>query len=269
MSFSPLSAALIALAGNFVLSLGMVLQKRNVSWLGYKGKRDRAFARARGGWLLGFLLMNFAPVFNYLALFGLPPNVVGAAIGSNVAFTAILSAFVLEERLGWRRILWTAATFAAIALAAFRGEDRSGPLVPGALNVFLALPVVAALVGLALRRRGRSGNLAVGIAAVAGALGGFMILPLRALQVGAAASLSGWLGSPYLYLYIVAGIGSFSIIQLAYKDGEMSRVSPAYYGMQVLWPAIASYFAFGAPFDALQATAFAAIAVCVFLVARD
>ncbi len=268
MSLSPLSAVLVALAGNFILSLGMVLQKRNVSWLGHKGARDRDFARARSGWLLGFLLMNVAPVFNYLALLGLPPNVVGAAIGANVAFTAILSALLLGERLGSRRILWTFATFAAIALAALRGGGVSGPLVPDALYVFIALPLAAAAAGLALRRRRRSAGLAVSIAAVAGALGGFMILPLRALQIGAAASLAGWLGSPYLYLYIVAGAGSFSIIQLAYKDGEMSKVSPAYYGMQVLWPAIASYFAFGAPFDAVQAAAFAAIAVCVFLVSR-
>ncbi|HUW40376.1 MAG TPA: hypothetical protein VMV90_05160 [Rectinemataceae bacterium] len=268
MNPTPLSAALIALAGNFVLSLGMVLQKRNVAWLGHKGARDRDFVRARSGWLLGFLLMNAAPVFNYLALLGLPPNVVGAAIGSNVAFTAILSALMLGERLGWRRILWTCATFAAIALAALRGRGASGPLVPGALYAFIALPLVAAAASLALRRRRKSASLAVAIAAVAGSLGGFMILPLRALQIGTAASLAGWLGSPYLYLYIAAGAGSFSIIQLAYKDGEMSKVSPAYYGMQVLWPAIASYFAFGAAFDIVQAAAFAAIAFCVFFVSR-
>jgi drug/metabolite transporter (DMT)-like permease len=269
MNPSPLSAALIALTGNFILSLGMVLQKRNVSWLGHKGARDRSFVRARSGWLLGFLLMNAAPIFNYLALLGLPPNVVGAAIGSSVAFTAILSALMLGETLGSRRLLWTCVMFAAIALAALRGRAGSGSLAVPALYAFLAVPLLGALVCVARRRRRKSASLAVAIAAVAGAMGGYMILPLRALQIDAGASLSGWLASPFLYLYIVAGAGSFSIVQLAYKDGEMSRVSPAYYGMQVLWPALASYFAFSTPFDSLQALAFAAIAACVFLIARD
>lgn len=159
--------------------------------------------------------------------------------------------------------------FAAIALAALRGRAGAGSLAVPALYVFLAVPLVGAGICVALRRRRRSAGLAVAIAAVAGAMGGYMILPLRALQIGAAASLAAWLASPFLYLYIVAGAGSFSVVQLAYKDGEMSSVSPPYYGMQVLWPALASYFAFGMPFDLLQAAAFAAIAACVFLVARE
>jgi len=269
MSLDPLVAALVALVGNFILSFGMVLQKRNVSWLGHKGKRDGQFAQARSGWLAGFLLMNVAPVFNYVALLGLPPNVVGAAIGSNVAFTAMLSSAMLGERLGARRVLWTCLMFAAIGLAGLRGSFGAGSLIVPALYVFLALPLVGAAFCLVLRHGRRSGGLAVAIAAVAGSMGGFMILPLRALQIGAAPSIAGWLASPFLYLYIVAGAGAFSIVQLAYKDGEMSSVSPAYYGMQVLWPAIASYFAFGSPFDPVQAAAFLAIAVCVVLVARS
>lgn len=268
MSLNPLLAAFVALVGNFVLSLGMVLQKRNVSWIGHKGARDGAFARARGGWLLGFLLMNLAPIFNYVALLGLAPNVVAAAIGSSVAFTALLSSALLGERLGLWRGVWTALMFAAIAAAGLRGSSGAGSLIVPALYAFLALPLAAALVCLLLRRARRSGGLAVAIAAVAGSMGGFMILPLRALQIGAVPTIAGWLSSPFLYLYAVAGVGSFSVVQVAYKDGEMSSVSPAYYGMQVLWPALASYFAFGSPFDPLQAAAFLAIALCVVFVAR-
>ncbi|HTX73984.1 MAG TPA: hypothetical protein VMC79_14230 [Rectinemataceae bacterium] len=269
MQLNPLIAALVALAGNFVLSFGMVLQKRNVAWIGHKGARDLAFVKARSGWLLGFLLMNLAPVFNYVALLGLPPNVVGAAIGSNVAFTAILSSAMLGERLGARRMLWTALMFAAMALAGLRGRSGGGEIATVALFAFLALPVLGALLCVLLRGRKRSAALAVAIAAVAGSMGGFMILPLRALQLAAAPSLAGWLASPFLYSYIIAGVGAFSIIQLAYKDGEMSAVSPAYYGLQVLWPALASYFVFATPFDGLQALAFVAIAACVGLIARE
>jgi drug/metabolite transporter (DMT)-like permease len=267
---SPVSAGGVALAGNFLLSLGMVLQKRHVGWIGAKGERGAHFRRDRTLWLAGFALMNLAPVFNYLALLGLPPNVVGAAAGSNVAFTALLASVLLGERLGGRRLAWSGLLFAAIAVAALRGG--SGPdrgFSPGALYVFAAIPVAVAASVLAIRAsRGGSKGLAVCIAAVAGSFGGFMILPMRALQLEAGSDALRWLATPYIYLYLIGGIGGFSIVQVAYKDGEMASVSPAYYGMQVLWPALASYFVFGAPLDAIQAAAFVAIALCVVFIAR-
>jgi drug/metabolite transporter (DMT)-like permease len=264
-----LLAAFAALAGNFLLSLGMILQKRHVGWIGHKGSRDEAFRRARRGWLLGFTLMNAQPVFNFVALLGLPPNVVGAAAGSNVAFTAVLASLVLGERIGARRLAWTCAMFAAMAVSAFAAPPSGSGFVPAALFASLAPPLLAAAVALPLRRRRRGPTTAVVLAAVAGSLGGFMVLPMRALQISGGGSLAGWLGAPWLWLYILAGVGGFSIVQLAYKDGRMSTVAPAYYGMQVLWPALASYFVFASPFAPVQGAAFAAIAVCTVIIARQ
>ena len=75
-----------------------------------------------------------------------------------------------------------------------------------------------------------------------------MVFPLRALQVAASPGVAGWLSSPYFYAFLAAGCSSMIFIQAAYKDGEMAAVAPALYGMQVLWPALASYFVFGAKF---------------------
>ena len=47
----------------------------------------------------------------------------------------------------------------------------------------------------------------------------------------------------------------------------MASVAPAYYGMQVLWPALASYFIFGAKFLLAKTAAFALVAVCVVAIA--
>jgi len=308
---SPLPAIIIGLSGNFLLSLGMVLQKRHVAWMGYKGRRDAAFRRDLLGWLLGFILMNVAPVTNYFALLGLAANVVSALIGADVAFTALLVAFFLKERLGGAEIAWTAVLFVALGLAGFRGGSPSPGFSVSPYLLFYVLPVAVGLVALLSRWRlaardkaataggaataanadgvtnadgaadtasgpvgaaagakPRHGKLAVVFACVAGAFGGYMVLTMRALQLAAGNDLVRWLSTPYLYLYMLGGILSFVTVQLAYKDGSMGTVSPAFYGMQVLWPALASYAVLGAAFDALQAAAFGAIALSIFMISR-
>ena len=105
------------------------------------------------------------------------------------------------------------------------------------------------------------------IAILAGALGSINIFFLRALQIITGPKLSEWLVSPFLYLFLIAGASSAAILQFAYKDGEMSSVSPAYYGMMVLFPALMSYMVFAVPFDIIQALAFAVIVLCVALIA--
>jgi drug/metabolite transporter (DMT)-like permease len=301
---SPLPAIVIGLSGNFLLSLGMVLQKRHVAWMGYKGRRDAAFRRDLLGWLLGFILMNVAPVTNYFALLGLAANVVSALIGADVAFTALLVAFFLKEKLGGAEIAWTAVLFVALGLAGFRGGSPSPGFSLSPYLLFYVLPVAVGLVTLLSRWRlaardkaapdggaagaataaatagaaaagaagagakPRHGKLAVVFACVAGAFGGYMVLTMRALQLAAGNDLIRWLSTPYLYLYVLGGILSFVTVQLAYKDGSMGTVSPAFYGMQVLWPALASYAVLGAAFDALQAAAFAAIALSIFMISR-
>lgn len=264
-----LPAALIALVGNFLLSLGMVLQKRNVAWIGAPEKGTPSYRSARSGWVLGFVLMNVAPIFNYFALMGLPANVVSALIGANVAFTALLAAVFLKEGLGKRRLAFIALLFAALVVAGLRGGSGSDENFSARdFFVFFALPLAAAGLVLALRAKKKGRGLAVLIAAVSGALGGYMVLAMRAVQLASGGQLLAWFTTPYLYAYVVAGVASFSLVQFAYKDGEMQSVSPAYYGMQVLWPAVASYAVLGLPFDPVQASAFAGIAFCILMIAR-
>jgi len=283
MTIQPGLAAAVILAGNAVLSLGNTLQKLNIGWMdkggvGAGGPADAAGARPRGGarsaafagWLVGFVLMNVVPVFQFVALLGLPANVVGAAAGSSVAFTAIFARFMLGERLGARKVAWTAALFAAIAAAGLSGRGSAGDsgFSPVALSAFIAIPLLAVPALLVARARRKGPKLAVLLAAVSGCFGGYMVVAMRALQLSAGDAISAaWLSSPYLYAFLLCGFGGFSVVQLAYRDGEMSSVAPALYGMQVLWPALASYFVFGSPFVPAQALAFAAVAACVAAVA--
>jgi drug/metabolite transporter (DMT)-like permease len=258
-------AIVLALASNVVLSLGMLLQKKYVAVFGTKDRRSAAFRRDLLGWILGFLLMNLAPIPRFFALQGLPINVVNAFVGSNVAFTAIMAVFILKERMTRPQILWSAFLLAALALAAARGGSPESALDRPSLIFFFALPLVLGALCMLLRRRKPSRELAILFAVSSGAFGGYMNLPMKAVQSGGLdiATLVFFVG-----LYIVAGALSFVLIQFAYKDGEMSAVSPAMYGLQVLWPALASFWVFRSLFDPVQVLALVAIALGVLMIAK-
>ncbi len=271
---SVLLACVLALMGNFLLSLGMVLQKKNVSWIGATDKKTREYHNALSGWLVGFVLMNIQPIFNYLALMGVDANVVSALIGANVAFTAILATTMLHEKLGHARLVYIILLFAAMALAGARGAVVGRHGGAEAFNtamfyLFFALPIVAVGIVLLVRIRKPGRGLAVLIAGIAGGVGGYTVLSMRAVQLSAGNNIGAWFLTPYLYTYLATGIISFLSIQVAYKDGEMQTVAPAYYGMQVIWPAVASYFVLGSVFDPLQALAFICIAFCIVMISRS
>ena len=283
MSISTGLAAAIAVSGNLVLSLrdGLAKAPRRLDRAARQSDRRRQVIvpdRRRPGRFyrdLAVLVHRLharqqRAAFQFFALTGLSTNVVGAAAGTSVAFTALLAKVMLKERLGGKRLGWTIALFGAIAAAGFLGEGGSSAakgLSPAALYSFLGLPLALGAALFIARRRFKGPRLAAVIAAVSGCLGGSMVFPLRALQVAARPDIAGWLSSPYLYAVLAAGSTSLILIQTAYKDGEMASVAPAFYGMQVLWPAMTSYFIFGATFFPVQTAAFAVVAVCVAVIA--
>lgn len=265
-------AALIALTGNFLLSLGMVLQKKNVCWFGHKGEKERKYRRAKYGWILGFTLMNLQPVFNYFALFGLPPNVVAAMIGTNVAFTSVLAAYMLGERLTRRRLAGAAVIFVAVGAVSMTGDQAAAGIVevrPAFYYAFGALPLALAAFLAAFRRRIRNRAFPTMVAAVAGALGGYMVITMKALQLEASGGPLSWLATPYFYIYFASGAVSFSILQLAFHRGEVTTVSPADYGMQVLWSALASHLVFGMRINVVHQAAVLAILVSIVVIASS
>lgn len=258
-------AVVLVVLSNVMLSLGMLLQKKHVGWIGAADRRSRGFRSQLAVWVLGFTLMNLATVPRFFALYGLPINVVNAFFGSNVAFTAVMAVFILKERMSARQILWSAFLLAALVVASARGGLPESALSRPWLVLFFAVPAVVGVACIAARRRKVSVALAVLLAACSGAMGGYMNLPMKAIQTGGLdpASIAF-----FIVLFFVPGFLSFALVQLAYKDAEMSVVSPAMYGFQVLWPALASYWVFDAVFDPVQALALASIALAVFLVSR-
>lgn len=279
---SPLLGMVSALAGSAILSYSLILQKRHGSWIDYhlgslsgarllsdpttqemtKGTRFKELLL----WLLGFGLMNLRSVFVYIALYGLRPNVVAAASGSSVAFTALLSVPLLHEHISAKRFSWTLVLFVALAFLGFHGSPGSGDFSDLGLSIAFAIPVVASVVLVALRRKFDGPALAAALAGTAGAFAGFMVLAMEGLK--SLPRLADWLTAPYIYMYLVCGVASFLLNQAAYRKGKMSVIAPSYYGLEVLWPAVASYGVVGAWFDPLQVISILVIAGSILMLAR-
>lgn len=267
MVLSPALAFFTALFGNAILSLGFVFQKKYVSWLSARRRGIKAKPREILGWTTGFILMNLQPIFSYIALHGLSPNVVAAATGSNIAFTTLFSYFLLGEKMKPGKLLWVLVLLSAIAIASFTSAEETHKFDPLAFYLVFALPAFLALVIVYGLRRIPKRVIGVSLGAIAGSLAGFMVLALQALRLEEGHSLVEWALSPYLYIYLFCGISSFALKQVAFEKGYMNSVAPSFYGMMVLWPSATAYLIFLTPIVPAQTLSFFLIVLSVGILA--
>jgi drug/metabolite transporter (DMT)-like permease len=254
-----------------IISLGMVLQKKGVHWLSFRREGNPDYRRLRATWLAGIILNNMLAFFYYFGLRGLPASIVGAMMGLNVVFTAVFSVFLLREHVPRRVALWSSLMVLGIVVANLAAPRVTQARAPSDvwIVVFFALPYT--MVGAAMfahRYLGLSSGLyAAAIAFAAGSLDGFIIVLIKVMQSVKGTILEYFL-TPYAYLYIVASVSVISLMQLAYKKGTMTRVAPALYGAQIIWPVISSFLVFAIPVDGMQAAAFACVVLSVIMVQR-
>jgi len=261
---------LAAVGGSVVISLGMVLQKKGVPWLKWRGVKDHSYARLRAIWVTGFILNNLLAVFYFFALKALSSAVVGAMMGLNIVFSALFSALLLKERLSKRIIAGSLALVAFIGLANLSSPPYAGSAPPSMRVIALFFLAPYALVGAALLARRflrlHAEAYALAFAAAAGALEGFIIILIKAMQASGGASLLSYLSAPYPYMYAVATLSVLSLLQVAYAHGRMTKTGPMLWGMQIFYPVAISYAAFAAALVPAQLASFAGIIACVVLI---
>ncbi len=254
-----------------IISLGMVLQKKGVHWLSFRREGNPDFRKLRATWIAGLVLNNMLAFFYYFGLRGLPASIVGAMMGLNVVFTAVFSIFLLKEHVPRRVAFWSSLMVLGIVVANLAAPRVTETRAPsnGWIIVFFALPYT--MVGAAMlahRYLKLPGSLfAAAIAFAAGSLDGFIIVLIKVMQSVKGNILEYFL-TPYAYLYLVASVSVISLMQLAYKKGTMTRVAPALYGAQIIWPVISSFLVFAIPVDGMQTAAFACVALSVIMVQR-
>ena len=265
---TTLGAYFLALFGNFLLSLGFSLQKKNVAWLSAKKRGEARQTREVVGWTFGFLLMNLQPIFNYLALRGLAPNIVAAVSGSNIIFTILLSRILLGERIPRAKWVWIVLLAGSLAMAGFVGQESSSVFNVEAFWIAFFIPTAFAMLVLLVMRRIGARQIGLFLGSAAGALGGFMVLVLEGLRLKHGSDFLSWIASPYLYVYIFCGISSFLIKQVAFEKGDMNAVAPSFYGLLVLYPSVAAYFVSAVLLHPLQVAAFGGIAISIIFFAK-
>jgi drug/metabolite transporter (DMT)-like permease len=262
---STVAAYFTALFGNFLLSLGFSLQKRHVGWLSAKRRGEEIRRGEVVGWMCGFILMNVQPIFNYLALGVLAPNIVAAIGGSNIIFTILLSYCLLGEKISPKKIPWIILMAASLAYAGFVEQEASQHFKVEAFWIAFFIPTAFAMLMLFASRHMSPEQVGIFLGSAAGALGGFMVLALEALRVTHGPDVLSWFASAYLYVYIFCGISSFLIKQVAFERGKMTAVAPSFYGFLVLYPSIATYFVSELPLHVPQLFAFAGISLSIAL----
>ncbi len=261
-----MSAAAIALAVSAytLLSVGLVLMRKGIAWIGWRGPRGAAFRGALAAWTAGFVLSNLYIVPSAMALRSLPSHVVGAFAGWGVVVMVALSGAALGERLAPADAAWTGMIVAGIAILGWsgRGPDaavgRGAAAAAGPYAVMAAVPVAAAAIAVASRLRGTARARVFG--AVSGISTGMIVLSMKVLVGVYGYRVAAYLRSPYFYAYLAFSLGAFVALQVAYKSGGMMSVGPVQYSASIVYPAIGTAAVFG---GAVGPVAVAAIGVIV------
>lgn len=252
-------AVLLSLLAYALLSMGMVLMKKGIGWIGRRGPRDAAWRRDFGAWAAGFLISNLYIVPSLGALKTLTPHVVAAFAGFGVVILVVLSRAVLGERLYRSDGLYTAAIFLSIVLLNLTepspgGGPLNGPFLAGAAAVPPLLFAAAFFKGTARTAL---------FAAASGTSTGMIVVLMKALVDLHGFRVVDYLGSPYFYLYLFFSLEAFIAIQLAYRSGAMLRTGPVQYGASIVYPAICSILVFGNAIGPVPGAALAAIVLGV------
>lgn len=264
-------ALMEAVASYFSISLGFVLQKKGVGWIGYPGKKDSRYYQTFGIWLAGYALLNLAIIPNYFALRVLNPYLVNAVSGLNIVFMIFLSAWILKEKLFSLAYFFTGIICLSIATINLveHNTNSSPSILPGYAYLAALVPITLFLGWILLRfwriLTKESRLQAVLLASAGGGMSGLMVTYLKLLQLECGTNIVGYLTSPYLYLLLAVSVLSMIAIQMAYKMGDMILVGPAQFASMVFYPVVSAYFIFQSPVNPIQIICFAVIIIAVIL----
>lgn len=252
----------MAVTAYSLLSLGFVLQKKGIQWMGWKGPKDKIFYSNLVTWIIGFIVMNAFPIPSAIALKNLPPHIVSAFAGWGIIMLVFFSFLFLKEKLHKTDYIFSLLVVVGIVILNYfeksTGSDPSiaTPRVWG-LSILCTLPVILIFTSL-LKFLSKKVKTWV-FASVSGMCAGLMVITLRLLVVNFGYEVSSYLNSIYLYLYLGSALLSFIGLQLALKSGPMIVVGPVQYSTTIIYPVFAAFLVFQQPIHPVQLLAIALI----------
>ena len=263
-----ITSVLLALFGYTLFSTGNVLQKKGVSWLNWKGAKDKKYAANLLIWGLGILLSYVVSIIpNGMASINLPPHIVSAISGWGITAIIILSYFLLKEKLYKSDILYSIVIIGAIfIIGIFQKASPIYKVNRYALYLLVFLPFLLLIPAL-LKHTGN--KIKTVCFSIFGGIGGgltIVILNIAVKEYGASAA--GYITSPYLFMYGLIGITTAIVMQLAYKYGQMVLIAPLQVSFNIIYPIICSYFIFNTPVGILQIGAIMLIVLSCYMILK-
>lgn len=238
---------LMALSAYTMLSLGFVLMKKGVQWLGWQGKKNNLYYQHLIRWTMGFLIANIYGLPSALALKSLPAHIVAAFAGWGIVMLVLFSFLILKEKIYSSDYFHAIVIVGGIILLAFFEKKGSTlglflPVNQIGLGVLCLVPIV--LFGLGMMKPGAKRLQVVGLAAVSGMSAGMMVVSLRLLVMEMGYHVARYFSSGYLYIYIMFALLALVALQLALKNGSMIVIGPVQYSANIIYPVLATLLVF-------------------------
>jgi multidrug transporter EmrE-like cation transporter len=253
----------MAAAAYSLLSLGFVMMKHGIDWLGWKGPRTKVFYQRLVTWTAGFIIMNIYGVPSAVALKRLPPHIVSAFAGWGIIMLVVFSFLLLKEKIYPGDYLFFFLVVTGIFFLNYFEPPAAPASVanPRGIIALCAAPLLLFLPG--LRRSLPAKIKTVIFASVSGMSAGLMVVSLRLLVLRFGFEIAQYPGSLYLYLYIAFALLSFIALQLALKTGSMMTTGPVQYSSNIIYPVFSAFLVFDRPLHIVQV---AAIGLVVYAV---
>jgi len=250
-----------------LLSTGFVLMKKGIGWIGFKGKKDKAFYRNLTLWIIGFILINVYIVPNTIALKYLAPHLVSSMAGWGIIVMIFFSYLILKEKLFSSDYFYTILIVVSIVFLHFFERQASEEIINisalitvASLPLFLLLPALLRFVSKRVKT--------ILFATLSGISAGLIIVMLKVLVTYSGFAVPSYFSSPYFYWYLFFSLTAFITLQVAYKLGQMMTVGPIQYLATIIYPALCSFLIFGKHINLVQIAAILAIIFSVVAILR-
>jgi multidrug transporter EmrE-like cation transporter len=256
---------LFSLFAYSLLSIGLVLMKKGVIWIGWKnGKKGGEFYYYLFIWILGFILTNVSVIPNGIALKVLPPHIVASIAGWGIIIMVLFSYFWLKENLYKSDFIYFTFIIMGIFLLGYFEKVNKSTYIPSKYSLILISVFPLVLLSVMFIKPRDDKLKAVVLSIVAGLSAGLIIIYIKILVNLFGFKVIAYLYSPYLYIYLFFSLAAFIFLQLAYKKGDMLIVGPIYYSLNIVYTTIVTIFFFNIGIEIIQY--FAIIMIIVSLI---
>lgn len=227
-----------------LISTGIVLQKKGISWIGWTGKRDRIYYKHLSVWATGFLLMNIFGIPSAIALKSLPPHIVSAFAGWGIIVLLFLSKYFLKEKIFRSDLFYSGIVMSGIVLLNLT-ENISGTykISDSILTIiYFLFPLFLFVISILFISGNRLKN--IFYAFISGSTAGLMVISLKGLVKLYEYRIVEYPGSVYFYLYIIFALLSFISLQMSLKSGPVLITGQIQYSMTIVYPVAGTLIVF-------------------------